>query len=226
VWFGGKMIYEGGSSVYEVGTAAGATYHDRVGTNRASGARFYPYGDQIRGTSNDHEKFATYQRDGFTGLDYADQRYYASAYGRFATADQYMASAGPSDPGSWNRYAYVGGDPVNHRDPRGQYSCNVDDAGCGFQTDPCYDASNEVGCYDDSGDGSDAGDGTDAGDDQNAPPPDCAVNGTTQLQINFIEAHWGAADATASTYSKSTSEVQTIAGAFILWSANETGVIH
>jgi len=137
VWFGGKMIYEGGSSVYEVGTAAGATYHDRVGTNRANGARFYPYGDQISGIASDHEMFATYQRDGFTGLDYADQRYYASSYGKFNTADQYMASAGPSDPGSWNRYAYVGGDPVNFNDPRGRESCSVDaegNVGCDGQS--------------------------------------------------------------------------------------------
>lgn len=26
---------------------------------------------------------------------------------------------GPSDPGSWNRYAYVGGDPTNFNDPQG-----------------------------------------------------------------------------------------------------------
>lgn len=32
-----------------------------------------------------------------------------------------------SDPGSWNRYAYVGGDPVNRRDPRG--TCWVSDNG-------------------------------------------------------------------------------------------------
>src|SRR5437879_584324 len=36
-----------------------------------------------------------------------DQRFYASTYGRFNTADPYRASAGAGDPGSWNRYAYV-----------------------------------------------------------------------------------------------------------------------
>ena len=54
-----------------------------------------------------------------TGLDNIDQRYYASSYGRFNTADQYQASAGPKDPGSWNRYSYTRGDPVNRVDPRG-----------------------------------------------------------------------------------------------------------
>jgi hypothetical protein len=43
--------------------------------------------------------------------------------GRFLTPDPYMAAAGgpndPSNPGSWNRYAYVQGDPVNHIDRSG-----------------------------------------------------------------------------------------------------------
>jgi len=54
-------------------------------------------------------------------LDYADQRYYDKASGRFLTADPYTASSGPGNPTSWNRYSYVLGDPVNWRDPRGLY---------------------------------------------------------------------------------------------------------
>ena len=52
-----------------------------------------------------------------------DQRYYASTYGRFNTADPYQASGGPSDPGSWNRYSYTRGDPINRLDPRGLEDC-------------------------------------------------------------------------------------------------------
>jgi RHS repeat-associated protein len=96
-----------------------AAFNDRTGSNRASNSRFYPYGDEIASTANDREKFGTYLRDGFTGLDYADQRYYASTYGRFSTADPATSSAGPSDPVSWNRYSYTGGDPINRLDPRG-----------------------------------------------------------------------------------------------------------
>ena len=65
-------------------------------------------------------KFATYTRDGATGLDYADQRYYASTFGRFLTPDPYQASGGPSDPQTWNRYAYVRGDPMNFYDRSGR----------------------------------------------------------------------------------------------------------
>ena len=81
---------------------------------------FYPYGED-RGTvePNDSLKFATYTRDAATGLDYADQRYYASNFGRFMSPDPYKASAGPKDPGSWNRYSYTRGDPANDNDPEG-----------------------------------------------------------------------------------------------------------
>jgi RHS repeat-associated protein len=61
-----------------------------------------------------------YFRDAETGLDYADQRYHQPGMGRFTVPDRYTASGGPSDPGSWNRYAYVGGDPINYSDPTGE----------------------------------------------------------------------------------------------------------
>ncbi len=113
VSFAGRLIVDNNYPVFQ----------DRLGTNRASGARFYPYGDEITSTSNDREKFATYTRDGYTGLDYADQRFYASTYGRLNTPDPYVASdsspSDPSTPQSWNRYAYVLGDPVNAYDPKG-----------------------------------------------------------------------------------------------------------
>jgi uncharacterized protein RhaS with RHS repeats len=46
-------------------------------------------------------------------------RYYSSASGRFLSPDPYKASAGVEDPGSWNRFAYVQGDPVGFYDPEG-----------------------------------------------------------------------------------------------------------
>jgi len=64
-----------------------------------------------------------------------DQRCYASSNGRFNTADPYQASAGSSDPGSWNRYAYVEGDPVNHFDAHG---LQMDDSEfCGAEYESC-----------------------------------------------------------------------------------------
>ena len=53
------------------------------------------------------------------GLDYADQRMYASTYGRFNTPDPTHQGVSASDPTSWNRYSYTEGDPVNGNDPTG-----------------------------------------------------------------------------------------------------------
>jgi RHS repeat-associated protein len=111
--------------------SSNAVAQDRVGTNRANGARFYPFGDEITSTSNDREKFATYTRDSYTGLDYADQRFYASTYGRFNTPDPSKITSGsagiPSDPSGWNMYSYSHGDPVNRIDPGGTDDCFPDD---------------------------------------------------------------------------------------------------
>jgi RHS repeat-associated protein len=73
-----------------------------------------------------------YFRDAETGLDYAKARYHQPGMGRFMSPDPYMAlstgASNPNNPGSWNRYAYVGGDPVNFVDRRGLYlECTDDD---------------------------------------------------------------------------------------------------
>jgi RHS repeat-associated protein len=63
-------------------------------------------------------KYATYTRDStLAGQDYADQRYYSMNMGRFFSPDPSgVSTADPKDPQSWNRYGYVQGDPVNHKD--------------------------------------------------------------------------------------------------------------
>ena len=103
-WFGGRLLEK-------KGTAMNA---DRLGSYEKT----FPYGEAQGTATPPGEKFATYWRDG-TGLDYAVNRYYSSQMGRFLSADPYQASGGLGDPGSWNRYAYVGGDPVNRADPTG-----------------------------------------------------------------------------------------------------------
>jgi RHS repeat-associated protein len=67
-----------------------------------------------------------YFRDQETQLDYAKNRYHQPGMGRFLTPDPYMNSAGLRDPGSWNRYAYTRGDPINRRDPRGTCDQSAD----------------------------------------------------------------------------------------------------
>jgi RHS repeat-associated protein len=112
-------------------------------TGQATRYRYYPYGQNI-GTNVgwDDVQFATYTRDGATGLDYARNRYYTRTWGRFLSPDPYVASGGPADPGSWNRYAYVQGDPVNWTDEAGLFRHCPRGDGCRVDTDPFYDSQN------------------------------------------------------------------------------------
>jgi RHS repeat-associated protein len=132
VWFAGRLVKAGAS--YE------QRYTDRLGsvvTPSGMAASYYPYGEEVAASTNDgREKYATYRRDA-TGLDYAWNRMYSSTYGRFLSADPYRASASMTNPQSWNRYAYVGNDPVNYHDPGGLFAIN-----------PCYGYStaNKVEC--------------------------------------------------------------------------------
>ncbi len=58
-----------------------------------------------------------------TGLYYYGARYYHSGLGRFMSVDP--APADPTDPQSWNRYAYVLNNPYKYIDPDGQIAVNV-----------------------------------------------------------------------------------------------------
>ncbi len=110
VYFGNRLMWRGGSAVYT----------DRLG----SVGKYFPYGEERpSATGGDGERFATYYRDGATGLDYAVNRYYDPGTGRFVTADPYVNNTGALDPTSWNRYSYTRGNPVTRFDPSGLDDC-------------------------------------------------------------------------------------------------------
>jgi RHS repeat-associated protein len=100
---------------------------DRLGSVRNSqngSMAYYPWGEERTTTPDGTDKFATYFRDGVTdgvGQDYAKARYYNNNFGRFWSPDpKGFKAANPKNPASWNRYAYVNGDPVNGIDPTGR----------------------------------------------------------------------------------------------------------
>jgi RHS repeat-associated protein len=60
-------------------------------------------------------------RDTESGLDYFNARYYSPEQGRFVSVDPANAGSDPSDPQTWNGYAYVGGNPMTYTDPSGRF---------------------------------------------------------------------------------------------------------
>jgi RHS repeat-associated protein len=157
----------------------GWVYSDRL----ASIGKFYPYGIQRpSATANGTEKFTGYFRDAESGNDYADQRYASPGVGRFITPDRGTGGAQPADPGTWNLYAYVAGDPINRVDHSGNVYVAIpapgDDGGGGSG---CYDDGDDDTCGGLGGSPCFGGNGfvgqpgplcpPTAGPPQNSPPP-------------------------------------------------------
>jgi RHS repeat-associated protein len=112
---------------------------------------FFPFGDEIwagygsrttnqkysSSTDDTRKKFATYQRDWETGLDFAQSRYYSPKHGRFTSPDEFKggpdelfdfeedASDNPTfyadltNPQSLNKYQYTYNNPYKFNDPDG-----------------------------------------------------------------------------------------------------------
>jgi RHS repeat-associated protein len=131
-----QNVYFAGNLVSAEGNAVAADGPSSVRWNAGASHTYYPFGAEYNPTPNNTEKYATYTRDNLTGLDYAMNRYYYSAWGRFMSPDPYNGSAHLGDPQSWNRYTYATNDPINRRDPSGK-----DDG------DP-YGGDGEDGCPD------------------------------------------------------------------------------
>lgn len=112
--------------------------HDHLGSQRIntnengaviSRRDFHPFGEEITGgprtaslgyiADDNRKQFTSYERDDETGLDFAQERMYASKLGRFTTTDPTLLSVSADNPQSWNRYVYVMNNPVVYTDPLG-----------------------------------------------------------------------------------------------------------
>jgi RHS repeat-associated protein len=137
-----------------VGTYTGTTgpayfdYADWLGTERvrtpSSGAIYetctsLPFGDGQTCTGSDVSPmhFTGKERDSESGLDNFGKRYNTSGMGRFMSPDPLLSSGHPSNPQTWNRYAYTVNDPLNIVDPTGLYNlvnnCDPNDKKCNKQ---------------------------------------------------------------------------------------------
>jgi RHS repeat-associated protein len=128
VYLGGRLL--------ATQTPSATNYHhpDRLGTRLVTSAATaieqteqttLPYGMALDveswGTAT-NRRFTSYDRSQTTKLDYAVNRFYSAAQGRFTQVDPIgMRAASLEDPQSFNLYAYVGGDPINRADPNGLF---------------------------------------------------------------------------------------------------------
>jgi RHS repeat-associated protein len=176
-----------------------------VRQNQNGAIAYYPWGEERTSTPDGTDKFGTYFRDisvAGVGEDYANARYYNSNFGRFWSPDP-GGNAHANDPQSWNRYSYVGSDPVNRSDPSGLGSiCTVwaaDNSYCivsvrtpfpfcwgGTEDDPVFT------CFGDGGGGT----GGDQPTQPAKPSSPCNPTGNAAIQqrIQFITSNYAAAN--------------------------------
>ena len=109
---------------------------------------YVPFGQEIPGGwagrnsdwgANDsvNQKFTGQERDPDTNIDYFKARYYGSLLGRFTSPDPYAGSMDVTNPQSFNRYAYVLGNPLGNTDPSGMDPFSGDPGDGGWDGDPC-----------------------------------------------------------------------------------------
>jgi hypothetical protein len=73
-------------------------------------------------------------------------RYYSNVTGRFFSPDPSgIRTADPKDPRSWNRYAYVNGDPANFADPTGRFCIHPDALRPQYEPDDPWDPAPDCG---------------------------------------------------------------------------------
>jgi RHS repeat-associated protein len=107
-------------------------YHhpDRLGTRLVTNAENLSVVEQVtlafgttlnaESTGSTNNRFTSYDRSAATGLDYAVNRYYDSAQGRFMQVDPIgMNAVQLANPQSLNLYVYCTNDPINKVDPSG-----------------------------------------------------------------------------------------------------------
>jgi RHS repeat-associated protein len=143
------------------------TGSEQIRTNSAGIAEetdiYLPFGDGFTAEYSDTDPYhySMLDHDYETDTEHTQFRQYSSAQGRFLSPDPYGGSYDPSNPQSFNRYAYALNNPLSNVDPSGL----TDDGGCP-QDQTCIDG----------GDPEDGGNGgcsncTDS-DPVKAPPDD------------------------------------------------------
>ena len=87
------------------GSFSGTTRHDYLpfGEELVAGGRSWEHG--YTNYDANWQRFTGYERDGETGFDFAQSRYFSYGTGRFSSPDSFTNSTHVSDAQSWNLYA-------------------------------------------------------------------------------------------------------------------------
>jgi RHS repeat-associated protein len=113
--------------VYTTGTLSSVRRHDYLpfgeeltvgmgnGSIRTTGMGYPPAVDCVR------QRYAGYERDNETNLDFAQARYYSNVQGRFTSPDPIIVTPERFfDPQQFNLYSYVRNNPLRYIDPTGE----------------------------------------------------------------------------------------------------------
>ena len=108
-------------TVDQTGSLAGVRRHDYLpfGEEIGAGVGGRTQSQGYSQPSGIRQGFTGYEKDGETGLNYAQARYHSPTQGRFTSVDPENAGADLGVPQSWNGYAYVLNNPLSLVDPSG-----------------------------------------------------------------------------------------------------------
>ena len=156
----------GAKAVYTSSGLAYYRHHDHLGSSRlastpsrtlySSGA-YAPFGEPYAQSGTTNLSFTGQDQDTISGMHDFLMRKYVPVQGRWLSPDPAgLAAASPTNPQTWNRYAYVANNPLSLTDPLGLWEV--------VSSDPCD--------YIDCNDG-----GTLGGEAPNRPPGDGGSGG-------------------------------------------------
>ncbi|HET9305420.1 MAG TPA: RHS repeat-associated core domain-containing protein [Candidatus Sulfotelmatobacter sp.] len=156
----------GGGTLYETGSSGSNQYlwhKDWLGSVRLASTvssrsvyfdrGFAPFGETYDNFGNTAENtFAGDAQDLFTGLFDTPNRELSSSEGRWLSPDPAGLSAvDPSNPQTWNRYAYVVNNPLSFVDPTGLDCAYLNDSGTGVDENGIDHNSNQGECWSNGG---------------------------------------------------------------------------
>lgn len=102
-----------------------------TGTSVYADVAYAPYGESYAPSGASDLSFTGQNQDTASGLYDFMYREYHPTQGRWTSPDPAgMAVVDPMNPQTWNRYAYVGGNPLALVDPSGLRDCEPSDDAC------------------------------------------------------------------------------------------------